>query len=103
MAKKIKSLVPVASKTLHLASRRLKPYSSLKSPHKFKQAQLLTCLVLRAYCKTTYRGVIEILAASKSLRSTIGLSKVPHYSTLKYFEARRGIIHLVDYILSEVT
>ncbi|WP_437202462.1 hypothetical protein [Planctomicrobium sp. SH664] len=44
------------------------PYSHLKSPHKFTQEQLLTCLILRAYLKTTYRGVIEFLEVSETLQ-----------------------------------
>lgn len=32
------------------------------------QAQLLSCLVLRAYLKTTYRGVLEVLELSPPLQ-----------------------------------
>ncbi len=49
------------------------------------QEQLLTCLILRAYLKTTYRGVIEVLEVSDALRERLGLQALPHYSTLKKF------------------
>lgn len=44
---------------MRLARKYLQPYSCAKSPHRFTQAHLMTCLVLRAYLKSTYRGVIE--------------------------------------------
>lgn len=69
----------------------LPAYSHPKSPQKFTQAQLLACLVLRAYLKSTYRGVVEILEVSPPLRRALHLTnEVPHYSTLKYFADRLG-------------
>lgn len=69
----------------------LPSYSHPKSPQKFTQAQLLACLVLRAYLKSTYRGVVEILEVSPPLRRALRLkAEVPHYSTLKYFADRLG-------------
>jgi hypothetical protein len=38
--------------------------------------------------KTTSRGVIDVLAASQELRESIGLKRLPHYSTLKRFGDR---------------
>ena len=65
-----------------LGRRHLSPYGSYKSRHDFTQPQLMTCLVLRAYWKTTYRGVIEPLEVSGELRRAMGLRTLPNDSTL---------------------
>ena len=85
-------LLEVATLSMRLSRKFLDPYSHPKSPHKFTQAQLMTCLVLKAYLKTTYRGVIDVLDASEKLRARIGLRRLPHYSTLKYFADRSGTL-----------
>lgn len=79
------TLLSVASLSIRLAGKYMQPYSCSKSPHKFTQSQLMACLVLRAYLKTTYRGIIDLLGVSEELRSRLGLKKLPHHSTLKYF------------------
>jgi hypothetical protein len=102
MSKTQNTLVAVASLSVRLAGKYMQPYSCAKSPHKFTQAQLMTCLILRAYLKSTYRGIIEILETSDKLRQTLGLKELPHYSTLKYFADRPGTLEIVDAMLSEV-
>ncbi len=59
-------MLEVVRLSLRLSGRFLAAYGHLKSPHKFTQPQLMTCLVLRAYLKTTYRGVVDFLATAKS-------------------------------------
>ncbi|WP_437186085.1 hypothetical protein SH668x_003216 [Planctomicrobium sp. SH668] len=66
------------------------------------QGQLLTCLILRADLKTTYRGVIEFLEVSDALRDRLGLKALPHYSTLKKFADRSSVLEIVDAILHEL-
>ncbi|MGE0697287.1 MAG: hypothetical protein AB7O59_24465 [Pirellulales bacterium] len=102
MSKKNNTLVAAASLSMRLADKYMQPYSCAKSPHKFTQAQLMTCLILRAYLKSTYRGVIDVLDASETLRNAIGLRHLPHYSTLKYFADRSGTLDIVDVMLKEV-
>ena len=102
MSKNSNTLVAVASLSMRLASKYMQPYSCAKSPHKFTQAQLMTCLILRAYLKSTYRGIIEILETSDKLQKTLGLTALPHYSTLKYFADRPGTLEIVDAMLTEV-
>ena len=102
MSKKNNILIAVAQLSMRLAAKYMQPYSCSKSPHKFTQAQLMTCLILRAYLKSTYRGVIEVLDASDALRETLGLRELPHYSTLKYFADRAGTLEIVDAMLKEV-
>ena len=62
----------------------------------------MTCLILRAYLKTTYRGVIEFLDTSDALKKCLGLKGLPHYSTLKYFADRSDTLAIVDAILADV-
>lgn len=102
MSTKTNRLVAVAKLSLQLSRKYLQPYSCPKSPHRFTQPQLMTCLVLRAYLKTTYRGVIEILETSETLREKLGLRQLPHYSTLKYFADRSGTLEIVDAMLAEL-
>jgi hypothetical protein len=67
-----KSKVPVVEQVAELAMklghRHLARYGATTSRHDFTQRQLMTCLILRAYLKTTYRGVLDLLAASPGLR-----------------------------------
>ena len=78
----------------------LTPYGSYKSRHDFTQPQLMTCLVLRSYWKTTYRGVIEQLQVSGELRRAMGLRQLPNYSTLNKFAHRAGVLEVLDEMLS---
>lgn len=102
MSAKRNTLLDVARLSLRLASRYMQPYSHLKSPKKFTQAQLMTCLILRAYLKTTYRGVIDVLDASAELQKLLDLKRLPHYSTLKYFADRSDTLAIVDAMLAEI-
>ena len=68
---------------MKLGARHLADYGATTSRHDFTQRQHMACLVLRAYTKTTYRGIMELLAVSPNLRQVLGLSeKLPHYTTL---------------------
>jgi hypothetical protein len=95
-------LLAVAGLSLRMARKYVHPYSHKFSPQKFTQEQLLTCLVLRAYLKTTYRGIIEFLEVSSELQQRLGLTQLPHYSTLKKFADRSDVLLIVDCMLLEV-
>jgi Transposase DDE domain len=102
MSAKQNTLLEVARLSVKFSGRYMQPYSHTKSPHKFTQAQLMACLILRAYLKTTYRGIIEVLETSEALKKCLGLSRLPHYSTLKYFADRSDTLAIVDAILADV-
>ncbi len=85
-----------------VSRKYVEPYSHRNSPQKFTQAQLLTLLVLKAYLKTTYRGVIEFVEVSDELKKRIGLSSFPHYSTLKKFADWTCVQDIVDGMLLEL-
>ena len=68
----------------HEAARRsLPPYAHRFAPKKFTQWQLFACLVLKVHQQQDYRGVWELLRDSSSLREAIGLTKVPHWTTIQ--------------------
>lgn len=95
-------LLNVASLSMIVCRRHLAAYSHPMSPKRFTQSQLMTCLVLRAYLKTTYRGVIEILEVSRELRQRIGLEYLPNYSTLKKFADRVASPELINALLGQI-
>ena len=83
MATTSKSPRAVILAALATARRSLPSYSHRCSPKKFTQHQLFACLVLKSFLKTDYRGVVAHLADCPSLAEAIGLSEVPHYTTLQ--------------------
>ena len=78
----------VAREALRLAQEALPAYSCPTSRHDFTQAQLFAVLALKTFLKTDYRGVVAFLDDFPELRADLGLTKVPHYSTLCYAERR---------------
>ncbi|MBC7785534.1 MAG: transposase [Burkholderiales bacterium] len=85
-------LLDVAVLALHVGSLTLDSYSRPKSPHLYTQPQLLAILILKAYLKQTYRGIIEVLETSKQLCDALGLKdgRLPDHSSLKKFADRLG-------------
>ena len=83
-----KSPRAVAREALGLAREALPAYSSATSRKDFTQHQLFAVLALKTFLKTDYRGVAQHLADFAELRDDLGLTKVPHYSTLCYAAGR---------------
>src|SRR5262249_20708499 len=83
-----KSPRQVAREALRLAQDALPAYSCPTSCKDFTQAQLFACLALKTFLRTDYRGVVAFLEDFPELRADLGLTKVPHYSTLCYAEQR---------------
>jgi len=83
-----KSPRAVAREALRLAQEALPAYSSKFSRKDFTQHQLFALLALKTFFKTDYRGVVQMLADFSDLRADLGLSQVPHYSTLCKAAAR---------------
>jgi len=99
--------VPLIEQVAELAMRLSRPYladyGATRSRHDFTQRQLMSCLILRAYLRTTYRGVLDVLAASAALRQRLGLTdKLPHYTTLQKFSARIQVLAIVQKILASI-
>jgi hypothetical protein len=83
-----KSPRAVAREALRLAREALPPYSSKYSRKDFTQHQLFAALAVKTFLKTDYRGVAQFLADFAEIRTDLGLTDVPHYSTLCYAERR---------------
>lgn len=93
----------VTALAMQLGSRHLADYGATRSRHDFTQRQLMACLILRAYLKATYRGVLELLAVSPSLRRELGLKdKLPHYTTLQKFSARAQVLEIADAMIQTI-
>lgn len=77
-----KSPRKVAAVALETAERILPKYSCDKSRHDYTLPQLFTCLVLKQFFKTDYRGIVAILADMHALQKQMGLKRVPHFTSL---------------------
>ena len=100
MRKKSNRLLGVARLAMKLGREHMSDYGAVTSRKDFTQRQLMACLVLRAYLKTTYRGVIEILETSDKLRAELGMKeKLPHYSTLAKFCERSAVLEILGAML----
>jgi hypothetical protein len=88
---------------MKLGREHMSDYGAVTSRKDFTQRQLMACLVLRAYLKTTYRGVIEILETSEALRTELGMKeKLPHYSTLAKFCERSAVLEILGAMLQRL-
>lgn len=87
---------------LRISARRVTAYASRFSRKDFTRPQLLACLIIRGAHGLTYRGVCELLRASPGLRGVLGLTKVPHFTTLEGFANAGGMLELSNGLLSEL-
>lgn len=93
----------VAELAMQLGRRHLADYGANTSRHDFTQRQLMSCMILRAYLKTTYRGVLEVLALSPRLQQCLGMKdKLPHYTTLQKFSARSQVLAIAQKLVAEI-
>ncbi len=93
----------VAEMAMRLSRPHLADYGATTSRHDFTQRQLMSCLILRAYLKTTYRGLLEILAVSAQLRQCLGLEdKLPHFTTLYKFSRRSKVTEIVQVLIGKI-
>src|SRR3954469_14373600 len=78
-----KSPRKVMAEAFATAQACLPAYSHKFAPKKYTQHQLFASLVLKQFERKDYRGVCQLLADCSDLREVIGLSIVPHYTTLQ--------------------
>jgi hypothetical protein len=107
MSQKMREKQPVIEQVtemaMKLSQRHLAEYGATRSRHDFTQRQLMSCLILRAYLKTTYRGVLDVLAASASLQQCLGIrGKLPHYTTLQKFSARSQVPAIAQKLVQSI-
>jgi hypothetical protein len=77
-----KSTLTVAQMALRAARDSLPDHAKAKSPRKFTQPQLMASLVIKEFLQLDYRGTQTLLAEWSDLRRVLGLTKVPHFTTL---------------------
>src|SRR5580692_11458413 len=88
---------------MQLGSRHLADYGATPSRDDFTQRQLMACLIVRAYTKTTYRGAIEFPSVSSSVRQVLGLQhQLLHYTTLQKFSARSKVLEIADAMIQTI-
>jgi hypothetical protein len=78
-----KSPLAFTQQALAVARAALPAYSSKYSRKDFTRHQHAALLALKAFLKTDYRGVAAYLADWAELRDALGLTKVPHFTTLQ--------------------
>jgi hypothetical protein len=83
-----KSAVRVAREALAAGRAALPEYGSRHSRRDHTQPQLFALLVPRQFLRTDYRGVVALVAGWSELRRALGLTKVPHHSTLAHASRR---------------
>ena len=77
-----KSTLTVARMALEAAKKAVPDYSHIKSPRKFTQPQLLTCLIIKELRGLDYRGIHVMLSEWSDLRQILGFQRIPHFTTL---------------------
>jgi hypothetical protein len=93
----------IAALAMKLGAKHMADYGHIKSRHDFTQRQLMSCLILRAYLKTTYRGFIDLLEGHTALRQVLGMeAKLPHYTTLQKFGARQDVQAVADAMIAQI-
>lgn len=95
-------VLEVARLSLAAARRCVSTYGSIKSRHDFTQPQLIACLVLRAYLRTTFRGITQLLAEMPDVRAALGLERVPHYTTLQKLHAKPHVVGVIEAMLTDL-
>jgi DDE family transposase len=101
VSKLSKSPLRVAQEALRTGQRTLPCYAHRFSPHRYTQPQLFTCLVLKTFFKTDYRGIVGILRDMPELCALLALKAVPHFTTLQKASQRLLTVPRVDRLLRQ--
>jgi hypothetical protein len=82
-------LLRFARLALAVAERVVPDRASRFAPRRYRQPQLLACLLVKEHLGLDYRTAEELISASDGLRSSLGLTRVPDHSTLWWFARHR--------------
>ncbi|HVT87431.1 MAG TPA: transposase [Tepidisphaeraceae bacterium] len=74
---------------MEVARQAIPAYSSKYSKKDFTQHQLIAILALEQFFKTDDRGIVVLLCDLLDLKNILGLTKIPHHTTL--FHARQRL------------
>jgi len=83
-----RSPVALARTALRVASGAMPAYASKFSKKGFTQHQLVAMLVLKQFFRTDDRGLVALLEDLSDLRDVLGITKVPHHTTLFHAQKR---------------
>ena len=93
----------VAELAMKLGQQHLAAYGSVKSRKDFTQRQLMSCLILKSYLKTSYRGLGDWLSGHAALRKVLGLEeKLPHDTALQKFSARPEVGAVAETLIARI-
>jgi len=65
-------------------------YSCKYSKKVYTQPQLLALIFFKDYLKKDYREIIDLIVEMDRIRSLLGLSTIPHFTTLQKLLARKN-------------
>src|SRR5260370_17784824 len=82
MSTTTKSPLRVVRNALAVGRDVFRPYAHRRCPKLYTQPQLFACLALKAFFKTDYRGIAQYLRDLPDLARPLGLTRVPHFTTL---------------------
>jgi hypothetical protein len=82
MSTTTKSPLRVVRNALAVGRDVFRLYAHRRCPKLYTQPQLFACLSLKVFFKTDYRGVAQLLRDLPDLARAIGLTRVPHFTTL---------------------
>lgn len=94
-------LLRFARLALAVAERVVPDRASKFAPRRYRQSQLLACLLVKEHLGLDYRTTEEILSAADGLRSSLGLARVPDHSTLWWYARHRADPELIRAALVE--
>ena len=94
-------LLRFARLALAVAERVVPDRASKFAPRRYRQPQLLACLLLKEQLSLDYRAMEDLLSASDGLRSSLGLARAPDHSTLWWYARHRVNPGLVAAALTE--
>ncbi|MBN9517287.1 hypothetical protein J0H58_02025 [bacterium] len=78
-----KSPVAFTRAAREVARAAVATYSSARSRKDFTPHQHVALLALKVLLRTDYRGLVAQVAEWSDLREALGLTKVPHFTTLR--------------------
>lgn len=76
-------------------------YSHESSPHTYTQPQLFACLVLKTYMGLDYRRFHGLLEDFPEIVESIGMTRVPHFTTFQKASERLIRVPRVKRLLNE--
>src|SRR3954469_22202710 len=94
-------LLRFARLALAMAGQVVPDRASRFAPRRYRQPQLLACLLVEEHLGLDYRPAEELIAAPHGLRSALGLARVPDPPTLWWFPRHRVGPDLVAAALAE--